>query len=192
MVIITKIFAFIISLYLLAILLRFFMQWFRVSFYNPVSQAIVKITDPVLIPLRRVIPGYMGLDTSALVVAYVLCLLLLSVNNLIWIRTDISFFTQVLPGGLFQLFYSFLQLIWYLVIIRIIIGFIFMVVVPGTRSPFVDIIFELTQPILAPFQRLIPPLGMFDFSPIILFILIYFSQYFIVIITHHLFGLFIR
>ena len=58
-----------VSLYLLAVLLRFFLQLVRADFYNPVSQFVVKVTDPLLRPLRRLIPGFGGVDLAALVLA---------------------------------------------------------------------------------------------------------------------------
>ena len=58
------------SILLLIVMLRFLLQLVRADFYNPISQFIVKATNPVLIPLRRVIPGFGGLDIASLVLAY--------------------------------------------------------------------------------------------------------------------------
>src|SRR5512143_2395312 len=66
----------IFQLYILAVMLRFLLQWVRADFYNPLSQAIVKLTNPALRPLRRVIPGFGGIDLAALVLVLVLQILL--------------------------------------------------------------------------------------------------------------------
>ena len=64
-----------LSIYLLAMLLRFLLQLVRADFYNPISQFLVKATNPVVVPLRRVIPGVGGLDLASLLLAVVLQLL---------------------------------------------------------------------------------------------------------------------
>ena len=61
-----------LSLYLIAMLLRFLLQLVRADFYNPISQFIVKITNPLVVPLRKIIPGYAGLDIASLLLALVL------------------------------------------------------------------------------------------------------------------------
>ena len=61
-----------LSLYLIAMLLRFVLQLVRADFYNPISQFIVKITNPLVIPLRKIIPGYGGLDIASLALAVLL------------------------------------------------------------------------------------------------------------------------
>ena len=55
----------IIDLYIAAILIRLLLQWVRADFYNPVCQFLVKVTDPVIVPLRRVIPSIRRLDTAS-------------------------------------------------------------------------------------------------------------------------------
>ena len=61
-----------LSLYLIAMLLRFLLQVVRADFYNPISQFLVKITNPVVVPLRRVIPGFGGIDIASLLLALLL------------------------------------------------------------------------------------------------------------------------
>jgi len=58
--------------YILAVILRFLLQWVRADFYNPLVQFLVRITNPLLVPLRRIIPGYRGLDLAAVVLAFAL------------------------------------------------------------------------------------------------------------------------
>ena len=66
------IFSTVTGIYLLAVLLRFLLQVAKADFYNPVSQAVIKITDPMIRVLRTVIPGYKGIDFSSLVLAFVI------------------------------------------------------------------------------------------------------------------------
>ena len=74
------------GLYVLAVMLRLLLQFFRADFYNPVSQFLVKITNPLVVPLRRVLPGLGGLDLSSLVLSLLLQLagivILLALNGL--------------------------------------------------------------------------------------------------------------
>ncbi|PWS15420.1 YggT family protein, partial [Klebsiella pneumoniae] len=60
------------GLYILIVLVRFLLQTARANFYNPISQFVVKATNPLLVPLRRIIPGYGGVDIAALVLLYLL------------------------------------------------------------------------------------------------------------------------
>ncbi|NVK89250.1 MAG: YggT family protein [Gammaproteobacteria bacterium] len=73
--------------------------------------------------------------------------------------------------------YLILDLFWYLIVARIIVSFIMMAAGNNQGNPFAAILFQLTRPIMQPFQRVIPPVGMFDFSPIIIFLLIGVIQY---------------
>jgi YggT family protein len=166
---------YLIHLYAMFVLLRFFMQYFRVDFYNPLSQSIVKLTNPPLKPLRRLIPGYRGYDLASLTLTYLLGGLALSFNYGFWLSFGIQELIPVLLLMLLQLVYSAVNLFFFLIILRIILSFIMM----GqgfTRNPLVEVIFQLTEPIMRPFQRLIPPVGMLDFSPIVIFLLIMFTK----------------
>ena len=71
------------SLYLLIVLLRFILQLVRANFYNPLCQFIVKATQPLLKPLRRIIPSMFGLDMSSLVLAILVQLALMALTLLL-------------------------------------------------------------------------------------------------------------
>ena len=71
------------GLYLLIVLLRFILQLVRADFYNPLSQAVVKATKPLLNPLRRIIPGIGGIDVASLALAYVIQLLVMALCMLL-------------------------------------------------------------------------------------------------------------
>jgi len=156
-----------LSLYLLAMLLRFLLQLARADFYNPICQFLVKVTNPLVIPLRRVIPGFAGLDMASLLLALLLQLAgivaLLLINGL------------GLPNILLLLAWSALGVVGLLVNIyffALLAMIILSWIAPGSRNPAVFLLFQITEPVMAPFRKALPPMGGMDFSPILLFILI--------------------
>ncbi len=153
------------GLYLLVVLLRFLLQVARADFYNPLSQFIAKATNPALLPLRRVIPGLFGLDLACLVLA-------LAVHF-------ITVFVCLLMAGVFNPLTAFLwgalgivSMVMYIYYICMIAMIILSFVAPQTRHPAALLATQLVQPLCAPFQRLIPPMGGLDISPIFVFLLL--------------------
>ena len=156
-----------LSLYLLAMLLRFLLQLVRANFYNPISQFLVRITNPLVLPVRRAVPGVAGLDISSLLLALLLQLAgiaaLLLLNNL------------GLPNIGLLLAWSALGVVGLLVNIyffALLAMIILSWVAPGSRHPAVFLLYQLTEPVMAPLRRALPPMGGIDFSPILVFILI--------------------
>ena len=158
------------SLYLLIVLMRFILQLVRANFYNPLCQFVVKATQPLLKPLRRVIPSMFGLDMSSLVLALLLQILLFAVILLLngYQATTLL----LLPWALIGIFSLFLKIIFWSMIISVILSW----VAPGSRSPGAELVGQITEPVLAPFRRLIPNLGGLDISPIFAFIAIQLLQ----------------
>ncbi|WP_414910410.1 YggT family protein [Pseudomonas sp. IT-P253] len=152
------------SLYLLIVLLRFILQLVRANFYNPLCQFAVKATQPLLKPLRRVIPSMFGLDMSSLVLALVVQMALYAVILLLsGYKVDVLFLA---PWALIGIFSLFLKVLFYAMIISVILSW----VAPGSRSPAAELVTQITEPVLAPFRRIIPNLGGLDISPIFAFI----------------------
>ena len=156
-----------LSLYLVAMLLRFLLQLVRADFYNPVSQFLVKITNPVLIPMRRIIPGFGGLDVAALVIAIVLQMiaiaLLMALNGI------------GLPGVITLLVWAVLGVIGLLINIyffALLATIILSWIAPGSSHPVLYRLQQITEPVMAQVRQLLPPMGGLDLSPILLFILI--------------------
>lgn len=151
----------IISLYILAVMLRFLLQLTRADFYNPLSQFIVKITAPALRPLRRVIPGWGGIDVAAL-----LLMLLLQILA-VWLVFRLS--GQGI--GVFPLFIvavaQLVDLAFSVFIFAILIQAILSWITPGTYNPVTSVLFSLTEPVLRPVRRVIPPISGFDLSPLV-------------------------
>ncbi|MBC3257507.1 YggT family protein [Pseudomonas paralactis] len=158
------------SLYLLIVLMRFVLQLVRANFYNPLCQFVVKATQPLLKPLRRVIPSLFGLDMSSLVLALLLQILLFVV--ILMLNGYQAFTVLLLPWGLIGIFSLFLKIIFWSMIISVILSW----VAPGSRSPGAELVAQITEPVLAPFRRLIPNLGGLDISPIFAFIVIQLLQ----------------
>ena len=158
------------SLYLLIVLMRFILQLVRANFYNPLCQFVVKATQPLLKPLRRVIPSLFGLDMSSLVLALLLQILLFVV--ILMLNGYQAFTVLLLPWGLIGIFSLFLKIIFWSMIISVILSR----VAPGSRSPGAELVAQITEPVLAPFRRLIPNLGGLDISPIFAFIVIQLLQ----------------
>jgi YggT family protein len=148
-------------------LARFLLQACRADFYNPISQGVVKATDPFLKPLRLVLPGYRNLDFAAFVGAWLF--------KIVGIVLVIALKSQYLPGvftlfayGLFELLQLLLSVYWFALIVVIVLSF----VAPGTYHPAAVLLHQLTEPILAPARRMIPPLGGLDLSPILVFMIL--------------------
>lgn len=161
--------AFLIStvfgLYLLAVMLRFLFQLVRADFYNPVSQFIVKITNPVLRPLRRLIPGLGGMDMAAVALMFALkCVELSLLFSLQGPRMPAVAGLVILAlAGLLSLL---LNVFFFSILIQVVLSW----VNPGHHNPITQLLYQLNEPILRPARQLIPPIGGFDLSPIIVFV----------------------
>ena len=148
------------DLYVTAILLRLLLQWVRADFYNPLSQFLIKITNPVVIPARRIIPSIGKLDTASVVVMLLLELLQLVIIGLI---SQMEFaFQFLLLFAMKKLLVTLLLTYFVLIIARVIVSWI----ANQTRHPIIPLIHQLTEPVLRPFSRLVPPLGGVDLSPL--------------------------
>lgn len=154
----------IFGLYIALVVIRFILQWARADFYNPVSQFVVKMTSPVLRPLRKVIPGYRGLDTASIVLAWVLKAVELAILSLLLglDRNPLAAIAWAIPALVGLIISIFL----FAVLIRVILSW----VNPDPYNPAVDLLTRLTDPIMRPAQRLIPPIGGIDLSPMVVMI----------------------
>ncbi|RLK51408.1 YggT family protein [Alkalispirillum mobile] len=151
-----------ITLYILAVMVRFLLQWARADFFNPISQAVVKVTQPTLSPLRRVIPGYRGLDLAAVV-------LMIALQTLSLYLTYLIGGSYVLPVGyaLMSAVIQVLSLLFTLYTVIIIIQVIMSWVNPHSHHPGVAILHSLSEPVLSPIRRMLPDLGGLDLSPLV-------------------------
>ena len=154
------------SLYLLIVLLRFILQLVRADFYNPLSQFTVKATQPLLKPLRRIIPGFGGLDLASLTLAILVQLVLMVVVILIAGANPLAAGLQLLVWAIIAVTSLFLKIFFFAMIISVILSW----VAPGSYNPGAQLVNQICEPLLAPFRKLIPNLGGLDISPIFAFI----------------------
>lgn len=156
----------IFGLYILIVMLRFLLQWARADFYNPVSQFIVKATQPALKPLRKIIPGIGGLDAAALVFMIILKLVEL------WLVTGLLGLSPQIGGLVILSIADLLGLLINVFIFSILIQVIISWVNPGMHNPVMGLLHSLTEPLLGPARRVIPPISGLDLSPIVVIIIL--------------------
>lgn len=155
------------NLFLVAVLLRFLLQVARADFYNPISQFLVRVTNPLLKPLRRVIPGVRGVDLASLVLALLVEMLTIGLIFLV--------FGVGIPGVLLLTIWSLIGVVAMVVniyYIAVLASIILSWVAMGSYNPTVVLVNQLAEPVLAPFRKLLPPIGGLDLSPILVFLAI--------------------
>lgn len=159
------------GLYLLAVLLRFLLQLARADFYNPVSQAVVRITDPAVRLFRKFIPGYRGIDFSSLVLAMLveavfICILILLYGG------SIPSAGFIITWAFVGVIYFIINIYYYAIIASIIMSFVMLFSGNMNPHPLLRLVWQLTEPVMAPIRKVLPPMGGLDFSPIFIFIAI--------------------
>lgn len=152
---------------ILMVMLRFILQWARADFYNPISQFIVKITDPLLKPLRRMIPGFAGIDVAAIVLMLILkfveILLILAVSS-----QSVHLLVILILS-----FTGLLSLLLYVFIFSIFIMAIASWIAPGNYNPVLNLIQQIIGPVMRPVQRHMKPVSGMDLSPLVVLIILY-------------------
>ncbi|MBG6630093.1 YggT family protein [Pseudomonas aeruginosa] len=154
------------SLYLLIVLLRFILQLVRADFYNPLSQFIVRATKPLLNPLRRIIPGFGGIDLASLVLAILIQLVLMILILMLMGYGVGGFILQLLIWSIIAVTSLFLKVFFFALIISVILSW----VAPGSYNPGAQLVNQICEPLLMPFRKLLPNLGGLDLSPIFAFL----------------------
>ena len=153
-----------VGLYIAVVLIRFLLQWARADFYNPISQFVVRVTAPVLRPLRQIIPGYGGMDLASLVLAWALKAVELA------LIAGLLGHGGPLLGALAWAVPALLELVIDLFLFAILIRVVLSWVNPDPYNPAVALLDRLTDPILRPAQRLLPPIGGIDLSPMLVMV----------------------
>ncbi|MGH8433702.1 MAG: YggT family protein [Pseudomonas sp.] len=155
------------SLYLLIVLLRFILQLVRADFYNPLCQFIVRATQPLLKPLRKIIPGFGGLDMASLALAILLQLVLITLTLLLTYGV-LANPLQLLIWSVIGITALFLKVFFFAMIISVILSW----VAQGSHNPGVQLVNQICEPMLMPIRRILPSMGGLDISPIFAFIAI--------------------
>jgi len=156
---------FVFSVYIALLLVRILLQWHDVDFYNPISQFVVKFTDPVLQPVRSILPRFARFGIAFLLILIVLeaiklCLLFYVVSY--QLPSVLSLLQSVIASLLEQL----LNLFFYAILMRVILSW----VITDSRNVLVEIVQVITEPLLRPVRNSIPSIAGFDLSPLIVLI----------------------
>lgn len=155
------------SLYLMIILLRFILQLSRADFYNPISQFVVKATNPFLIPLRKVVPSIGGIDTASVVLAILFQAFVIILKMLV-LTGGVANPVFLLALSLVMILDVLLKIYFWALIIMIVASW----VAPGSGNPALVLVNQIVEPLMKPFRNLLPPMGGLDLSPILVFLAI--------------------
>ena len=166
-----QIFNTIAGLYLLFVVARFLLQLAKADFYNPISQAVFKITDPMVKVFRSFIPGYRGIDFSSLILAFFVQFAAISLTILLYGGSlpSISFIVTWSFVGVLNFIILFY---YYALIASIVMSFVMMFSGNMNPHPILSLVWQITEPIMSPVRKVIPPMGGLDFSPIFIFLVI--------------------
>ncbi len=150
-----------LSLALFVVLARLLLQWARADFRNPVCQAVVRLTNPLILPLRRVLPPVGKIDTASVVavllVATIKVALFFALTGVMW------------PAPLFWLqavALEVLRILLWTYFGAILLYALLSLIAPGGYSPLQSVLATLCEPVLRPIRRLIPPIAGIDLSPL--------------------------
>ena len=161
----------VLGLYTAAVLLRFLMQQVRADFYNSFAQAVMKLTNPLLLPLRRVIRPWNRIDLASLVLA-----VLLQIFNV----AIVTYLANLTPG--YHIEYTvgyFLQWVLLKLLYILVNLYFFTILVEAAmswfnqgRNPLDGMLRPLNAPLLRPIRRVLPPISGLDFSPLVLLLIL--------------------
>lgn len=149
-----------LSLALFVVLMRLLLQLVRADFRNPICQAIVRLTNPLVIPLRRILPPIRKLDTATVVSVLIIAFILVAVgfafqafpvDGLIWVQQAVL-----------TVAYAILWIYFWSIIVYALLS----LVAPGGYSPLQSVLASLCEPVLGPFRRIIPGVAGIDLSPL--------------------------
>jgi YggT family protein len=148
-------------LYQVVVLLRLLMQLTRADFRNPVARAIVQLTDPLVLPLRRVLPPLRRIDTASVVAVLLVAMLKVGVLQMLLIQA-LPGLQTLLRGTLFDIIDIVLKTYLYSMILNAILSF----VAQGNYSPAQSILASICNPVLKPIRKYIPSPAGLDLSPL--------------------------
>jgi YggT family protein len=153
------------DLYLLTFLLRFVLQWVRADYHNPLSQFVLKVTSPLVIPARRLLPSVAGLDVPTLVVLVALeCLVT-------WLLTLLAGFSLPVTTLLLYVLLRLVALTLWFYSVSLFAYVILSWFGGRGANPLAIVLGEIIDPVLRPVRRLLPPIGGLDLSPLLVMLL---------------------
>ena len=160
------------SLYIFVLLLRIWLPLLRADFRNPLAQAALRLTSPLVVPLRRVLPSFGRLDTATVLVAFVIqyaAILLIMFIYAALLSNPLPSSGLIALTSMIKLISLSVNLFVFAIIIRVVLSWIS----PGLHNPATALVSTLTEPVLQPIRRLLPPMGGFDLSPMLTIIGLY-------------------
>ena len=153
------------TLFGMALLLRLWMQLTRLPSRNPVSQGVFQVTDWIVRPLRRIIPGIGGIDWATVLAAYLTAVAFLVCRALVLNADPVSFLPVILALAILSMLKWGISMVMWVTLLMAVLSWV------NPQSPLAGPIWHLTAPLLRPIQRILPRLGGFDMSPLILFVI---------------------
>ncbi|EKD70153.1 MAG: hypothetical protein ACD_46C00619G0008 [uncultured bacterium] len=166
------------DLYLLVLMIRVLLAWANANYFDPITQFVVKLTDFIVKPVRRIIPNVRGIEVSTLVIILVLeivkflCISLLS--------TGMPSIIGLVLLSIADMFKLLIQCFFYGILLQAILSWV------QPHSPVNFLLYQVTSPVMRPFQRVIPPIGGIDISPIAALI---FLQFIIIVLINPLMAM---
>jgi YggT family protein len=150
-----------LTLALFVVLARLLLQWTRADFRNPVAQAVVRLTNPLILPLRRVLPPVGKVDTASVVAVVLVAILKVGIIFALTVygSPSVELWARSVAVELVQ---AVLKIYFYAILLYALLSMI----APGGYSPLQSVLASLCEPVLRPFRRLIPPIAGIDLSPL--------------------------
>lgn len=156
------------GLFTIALLLRFYMQWARAAYRNPLAEFLSALTDFIVRPARRVIPGLWGLDLATLAAAWLVqfmeLLIVLQISGIPPGATAGGAFAGIALLAVVMLVKLGLYIVIAVVVCQVVVSWV------NPYTPIAPLLNNMTRPFLRPFQRLIPPIANVDLSPLVLIV----------------------
>ncbi|KGQ68478.1 YggT family protein [Gallibacterium anatis] len=157
----------VIGVYIFILVAKVWLQYCKVDFYNPLSQTLVKLTQPVLLPLRKLVPIKYGIDFAAVLVAFILGAIKLPLLYFV-VSGHLSLeLPYVLLLGVLSVVKAWGEIIFWAIFLRAILSWF-----SRGGNPLDYVLYQISEPLLAPIRRILPRTGMLDFSVMVLGIIL--------------------
>ena len=156
-----------LGLLLLGTVMRLLLQISKADFYNPISQLLVKLTNPMVLPLRKLLPAFRIFDLSSLVLSILLQMLLI----VILLKVNGSYIPNMSLLAIWS-FIGVIAIIMKIYFFALLAMIILSWIAPNSYHPAIQLVSQIVEPMMAPVRKILPPIGGLDFSPILVFILI--------------------
>lgn len=147
------------DLYLFILGLRIILVWSRVNYFNPVSQFIVKLTGFIITPIRRILPNVLHIELATLLFMFIIEMVKFTLIGIVSLGTP--HIDGLIILSIADMLKTILTIFFYAILLQAVLSWIR----PGP-SPLNELLTQMTNRILRPIQRIIPPVGGFDISPI--------------------------